>query len=144
MRWLDQEGCIKYLSQSERDFIENDLGDPHYYQTQVEGLNVFAWVLQFVNSMSFESACSKTLISYFPDIKNGKSSSEFRNESLVRPLDEVISICDLSYCLHWAIVNSRISSDALPQLGSHVVIERRRALEWMLSTVDWDEVNLDT
>lgn len=145
IRWLEQEDCIEYLSESERDFIENGEGDTSYFQSQVEALNTFAWVLGFVKSMPFDSLCDNTLIKRFPDIKNGKSSSGYKAQSAVRSIDKIISACDLSYCLHWAIVNSEMNAKDLPSdVCSHVVIERRRALEWILSTDDWDEISLDT
>ncbi|KJZ13313.1 hypothetical protein TW85_13940 [Marinomonas sp. S3726] len=145
IQWLEQEGCIEYLSESERDFIENDEGDTAYFQSQVEGLNAFAWVLGVVKSIPFDSVCDNTLIRRFPDIKNGKSTSDYKAQSVVRSIDKIISACDLSYCLHWAIVDSGMNTRELPgDVGGHVIIERRRALEWMLSTTDWDEIGLDT
>ncbi|EEZ39305.1 DUF4272 domain-containing protein [Photobacterium damselae] len=145
IQWMVREGVIDYLSDSERSFLNDGEGDISFFQSQVEGLNAFAWALGFVKSIPFDSTCDNTLIKRFPDIKNDKSSSEYKTQSAVRSIAQIISACDLAYCLHWAIVNAEVNiQDLHGDVGRHVISERRRALEWILCTDDWDEISLDT
>lgn len=143
--WIMQECATDQLAETEREFLVSGEGDSAYFQSQVEGLNAFAWALGVVKSMHFDSVCDNTLIKLFPDIKNGKSSSEYRDQSQLRSIEEILSVCDLAYCLHWAVRDADVNNRDLPGcVASHVIVERRRALEWMLTTKDWDEVSLDT
>ena len=145
IQWMEQEGLIDFLSDSERSFLNDGKGHISFFQSQVEGLNAFAWALGFVKSMPFDSTCDNCLIRRFPDIKNDKGSSEYKTQSAVRSIAQIMSACDLAYCLHWAIVNAEVNDQDLHGVvGRHVIIERRRALEWMLCTDGWDEISLDT
>ncbi|MFC4701509.1 DUF4272 domain-containing protein [Glaciecola siphonariae] len=145
IQWLERERVIDYLSDSERIYLNEREDNITRFQSQVEGLNAFAWSLGFVKSISFDSACDNSLIKHFPDIKNNGSSCEYKALSSVRSSSQIISVCDLAYCLHWAIVNAEANSvNLLSDVAQHVIIERRRALEWMLCTDDWDKLTLDT
>ena len=116
-----------------------------YYQKQVEALNAFAWVLGYVQEMEFDQVCANNLIALYPDIKNKASASEFRAKSNLRSMEEIVEKCDLAYCLHWAITDAQLANRRSPiNIGTHVIIERRRALDWILCDQDWEEVSLDT
>lgn len=143
--WISSEKIESYLSGSEKAFITGDEGDDAFFRKQVEGLNAFAWVLGFVKTLDFGCVCDNTLIKKFPDIKNTKPSTEFKLKASVRSLDEIVSACDLAYCLHWAISDAAIEGrEPQKAVGSNVIVERRRALEWVLSTDDWDDISLNT
>lgn len=145
IQWLEKERVIDYLSDSERYYLNEREGNTSLFQSQVEGLNAFAWSLGFVKSIPFDSACDNSLIKRFPDIKNNGRSSEYKAKSAVRSSSQIITACDLAYCLHWAIVNAEVNNlDLHVNVEKHVIIERRRALEWMLCGDDWDELSLDT
>ncbi len=63
----------------------------------------------------------------------------------LRSDDQIVSAADLAYCLHWAIRQSELEGKRPPgKVPPYVVVERRRALEWLLSDEDWDDVPLDT
>ncbi len=80
-----------------------------------------------------------------PNLKASEASAEFRNRVNPRSVAEVVVVCDLAYCLHWAIRQSELRRERLPgNLKPYVVLERRRALEWLLSQEAWDEVPLHT
>ena len=143
--WLNQEELDSVLSESESLFLKGSDSEKVHYQKQVEALNAFAWMLGYVKEMEFDQVCENNLISLYPDIKNKASSTEFRAKSNIRSLQEIVEKCDLSYCLHWAVTDAGLSNKRLPgDIGTHVIIERRRALEWALSNDEWDEVSLDT
>ena len=143
--WLEAENAFNYLAESEKSFLIDDEGDGSYIQSQVEALNAFAWSLGIVKHLAFDQVCENNLIKQFPDIKNNGDSSAYRAKSKSRSLGEIVQSCDLAYCLHWAIVQAQIEGKKLlGDVGPHVIIERRRALEWMLSEEDWDELSLDT
>ncbi len=114
-------------------------------QDQVEALNAFAWVLGFVPEMPFDRECVDDLITVFPDLKAGASSSDYRNDARLRLSSEAFEALDLAYCLHWAVVDAQLNGRSSPRSNdAYIIVERRRALEWMMSDVEWDDVSLDT
>ena len=143
--WLEKEGIYNRLVASEKSFLADDDGDVPFIQSQVEALNAYAWSLGIVNSFEFDQVCRNDLIRLFPDIKNNGNSMTYKAKAKLRCLEDIVTACDLAYCLHWAIVQSLLENKILHNdVGPHVIIERRRALEWMLSKDDWDELSLDT
>ncbi len=80
-----------------------------------------------------------------PNLKQSQSSTDFRKKANPRPLEQIVMACDLAYFLHWAIRQAELSGKQPPaNLKPYVIVERRRALEWLLSKEAWDEVPLDT
>lgn len=143
--WLENEGAFGSLAGSEKRFLNGEEGDLSIFQSQVEGLNVLGWALGFVRSLEFDQVCDNSLIRIFPDIKNNVSSSAFRAQARFRKLEEITRALDLAYCLHWEVVQNQIEGrQQAPGIKPHVIVERRRALEWILSAEDWDELDLDT
>ena len=53
---------------------------------------------------------------------------------------------DLYYRYHWACVEKSINPQTnIGDLNPEVVLERRKGLEWLISTKDdWNEISLDT
>ncbi len=63
----------------------------------------------------------------------------------MKSVSEIAKALDLAYCLHWSIRDAEIHGREIPRvLSPNVIIQRRKALEWMFSEENWDEVTLDT
>ncbi len=142
--WLKQEALTDSLSEEERRFVFEGFGQANRFQVQVEGMWALAWAMGIVNEMNFSKDCDNRFATMLPDIKQSQSSSEFRKKANPRSLEQVVAACDLAYCLHWAIRQSELSGKQPAKLKPYVVVERRRALEWLLSEEGWDEISLDT
>jgi hypothetical protein len=143
--WLDQEMLIDSLTGPEKRFIFEETVQTERFKVQVEGMWAIAWATGIVSDMNFGKDCDSRFAAMLPNLKVSQSSGAFRKKASPRPLEQVIAACDLAYCLHWAIRQSEISDKyPLGNLKPYVVIERRRALEWLLSKESWDEVPLDT
>lgn len=140
--WLEREGLYEALSTAERSFVEDALsagGSP--LQAQVEALGIFAWALGHAPPLQFDQALPSNLVKIFPDLRNGESSQRFIIGCRLRSTNELISMLDLAYCLHWCVVDTPARPS---KIHLHVVAERRRALEWMLGKDDWEAISLDT
>ena len=143
--WLEREKLTSVLSRAEQSFLRGDSGPVQDLQTQVEGLCVFAWALEFLPSLDFSKPSPNHLVSVFPNFKAAEESSRFRSRARLRTQEDIVAACDLAYCLHWAITQAALDQKVRPgKVPPHVVIERRRALEWMLSSDEWEDVSLDT
>lgn len=144
IKWLKKEFIYGYLSNSEIDYLLNSTEEDGFFNRQVESLNVFAWSLFLVETIDFSAHCSSNLVSKFPDILKFENSKYFKKMSKLRDYETIYEFCDLSYCLHWAFVENPVDKRRNSNVEKHVVIERRRALEWLISDVGWDELSLDT
>ena len=145
--WLRQEGLLDALSSMESDYLNDISRSPQNTQGQwqVEGLWTLAWAAGRHDIMDFSSSCAENFVQMLPDIKNAASSRTFQNELKLRAETDLLKAADLAYCLHWAIRDAELNGNTAPGLvPPEVVIERRRALEWMLGDEYWDDVNLDT
>lgn len=79
-------------------------------------------------------------------VQQFSSFSEFKDACSMRSKDEIIEMADLYYNYHWACVDNRINpKTSCGALSEGVVMERRKALEWLIcEETDWKEISLDT
>lgn len=143
--WLEQEALKGSLSEQEQRFVFEGMCEADRFKLQVEGMWALAWAMGIVNDLNFAQDCDNRFATMLPNLKQSQSSADFRRKANPRELEQVIAACDLAYCLHWAIRQAEISGKQLPAiLKPYVVVERRRALEWLLGKEAWDEIPLDT
>ena len=143
--WLARETSDPHLTPSESRFLQIRTGDPRMFRERIEGIWALAWSIGVVPDLDFEKPCATNFVLCLPDLKGNKSSAAFRENCMLRPHEQVVSACDLAYCLHWAIRELKLKGMDVPNaVAPYVIIERRHALEWLLTSVDWDDVTLDT
>jgi hypothetical protein len=143
--WLKQETLTGSLSEQEKVFLFEGVGQPDRFKLQIEGMWALAWAMGIVNELDFAKDSDSHFVTMLPNLKELESSSAFRKKARPRPLDQVIGACDLAYCIHWAIQQSNLSGKRPSgNLKPYIVVERRRALDWLLSNSRWDEIELNT
>jgi hypothetical protein len=142
--WLKQEALTSLLTPQERAWVFEGVGQPSRFQAQIEAMWALSWAMGVVSEIDFGKDCDKRFAAMLPNLKASESSSDFRKKANPRPLKAIVASCDLAYCLHWAITQSELSGKRPGNLKAYIVIERRRALEWLLSKEAWDQVPLDT
>lgn len=144
LKWIEREQLIPYMSDSEKRFLHDGVGELEL-RWQVEGLWALAWCAGFVDDLNFAVECSDELVTVLPDLQKNESSPAYCERIVVRDVGSIVAKCDLAYCLHWAIRDAALRRQRPPgSLHPIRVVERRRALEWMLTRDDWDSVALDT
>ena len=111
---------------------------------QIEGMWALCWCLGIVPELDFSKPCSNDFVKLLPDLKRNEPGDEFRKKAVLRDPREVVAQCDLAYCLHWGVIHAELSGKRQRAIKSYMIIERRRALEWMVSDDPWDELSLDT
>lgn len=143
--WLEREGLTDALTDHESRYVLRGSGDSLRFIVQVEGLWALAWAMSMVDVLDFSRDCADDFVRMLPDLTKAEPSAGFRAGLRPRPIEDVVAAYDLAYCLHWAVRESRLSDQwRAGNLQPYVVIERRRALEWLLCTDDWDETPMDT
>lgn len=145
-KWLKKEGLYDGLAHSEVRYLD-DPSDQNtsLFQWQVEALWAITWVASHHDKLDFSDSCSDDFITLFPDLNEGTPSTNFKELAEVKGSEEVVAALDLVYCLHWAIRDAELRGMPVPgKVPPLVVRERRRALEWVVSNEDWDDIVLDT
>ncbi len=141
--WLEREGGIEALTQAEREFLNGAQMNAAPFMEQIEGMWALCWCLRIVPELDFSKPCSGDFVKLLPDLKKDETGAAFKGKASLRDFQEVVTKCDLAYCLHWGVVH--VETGKLKKaIKTYVIMERRRALEWMLSDELWDEVPLDT
>lgn len=146
LTWLEHEGYTEYLTSREQNFLTESVDVIGYnFMYQVESLWALAWGLSLVDALNFSRECDDNFVELLPNLHSLQSSREFRSRVILRSVDEVMAKCDLAYCLHWSVRQNMLDNKILPgTVPPYVVIERRRALEWLLADEEWDDISLDT
>ncbi|MBA4536391.1 DUF4272 domain-containing protein [Bacillus aquiflavi] len=113
---------------------------------QYEAYWVLIWALGFVEELSFPSDICNCDFA-IKTVSNCTSFEEFYEKAVLRESAEILNEADLIYRYHWACVNARVNNSSEPgNLNESVVVERHRALNWLISyqQADWDHVRTDT
>lgn len=143
--WLDRECKIDTLALEERQFLLIQQGDARRLAQQIEGLWALAWSVGGVSDFCFDRPCAADFVVRLPNVDEGESSSTFRGAARLRPDSEIVAAADLAYCLHWAIRELHLHNAKPPgAIAEYVIVERRHALEWLLSNDAWTDIHLDT
>lgn len=148
-RIIEQFGAEDFFTEKEKNFMYNDNPDKVecvQFAWQYECYWVFLWALSYVDELDFpDEICDvKTVIEC---LKYAGSYENFYNKAVVREKEEILDQADIIYRHDWACVNARINNYSAPGgLNDEVVVERHRALNWLINYEDlhWDYVRTDT
>lgn len=145
VEWLGREATTQLLTAAEARFLRTKAGDRRAFMEQIEAIWALAWGIGIVPDLDFGKPCAQDFVLRLPDLKEDKSSADFRGIAKLRPHEDIVAACDLAYCIHWAIRESQLAGVKTPgKVETYVIVERRRALEWLLTDVSWEEITLDT
>lgn len=114
---------------------------------QYECYWVMLWVLGYIEELSYpNNVCD--IPKAVTILKEAGTYYNFFNKTNLRNENDILDQADLIYRYDWACVNSRLKGEDAPSSGldSGVVLERHRALNWLInySDQDWDNISTDT
>jgi hypothetical protein len=148
--WLAQNGLLSALSYREREilgsegnFEEQERRNLYWY---IEALWALAWVGSLTPNLSPIEPVGSNLATLLPDIRVNESGAAFRTAFRLRPMESLLRMLDLYYRSHWYARNGQLNGFATDPFSLDVIMERRKALEWVSdSTIeDWDDTPADT
>ena len=124
-------------SYTKQDVIDLDWAYEAYW--------MLCWCLGLVDDIKDASNicdCEKA-ISFVMD---SDSLKEFKSKCNLRSISQILDMYDLYYRYNWAINNKQVDASTLVgNLNPSIVIERRRALEWIVSDKeDWYDISFNT
>lgn len=103
------------------------------------------WALGFVDNIVVpDDVCNSD--DAINIIMENSSYEEFTSKARLRNLNEILDMVDLYYRYDWACTEKRINPETpIGFLNPEVVYERRRGLEWLISSeMDWHDISLDS
>lgn len=136
-----------YLLEKEKKLFSNDYTEQDVIDVAwtYEAYWSLVWALGLVDDIEypFDTCDCKTAIKIVGDCR---SYEEFKSKCKLRDIEEILDMLDLYYRYHWATTENRINPKTpIGKLNPDVVVERRRGLEWLISTLDdWNDISLDT
>ncbi|MCM3701848.1 DUF4272 domain-containing protein [Paenibacillus macerans] len=146
---LDQFGVADELTEAERELLEQAepaRQDAINLTWQYEAYWALLWALGVVDSLDFpDHTCDCDFA--IQAVSSCGGFAEFLERTSLRRPEEILDEADKIYRLHWACVNDRIQGrEPAGGLSESVVMERRRALFWMIGYRDeaWDDISMDT
>lgn len=122
-------------SYNQQDAVDMDWAYEAYW--------ALCWCLGLVDDISNPGVlcdCNKA-ISF---VLNSSTLKDFERKCKLRSIEEILDMHDLYFRYNWAVNHSKVDSNtSLGNINSSNVIERRRALEWVLSSEDdWYNLTL--
>ena len=141
-------GAEKFFSPEEAKFIKDpkpDQQDRINFSWRYECAWVLLWSLGYVETLPKpEGICDvPKLVGFIKD----RDTAEFIKDAKLRPFPEILDQTDLIYRYHWTATEARIKNKPTPaKLEAGVVLERHRALNWLIGYMDqeWDDISTDT
>lgn len=148
LEWLATEDVADHLSADESRYLRSPSPrDRGRFRYSVEALWALTWAGRYHDDFDFRSPCSNDFVSMFPDLKTNTDSGSFLRRCSLRSLEEIAAVADMAYCIHWALREYQIKGQggsSFSNIEQHVVTERRRALDWLISADEWDSISPDT
>lgn len=145
-RWIERE-CLKpKLSHQETEFLRKPTqSSVPRFQWRVEALYALQWAGDEAAECLVTKELPDDLVNRLPAIQSGDSVSTFVEQFQLRAAVDLVSALDCLYCMHWAMRQSNLDGKPIElPIDPRAVCERRYALEWLTSSADWDEIELDT
>lgn len=145
-KWIESENLANSFTKKELVLLNGEAKDFLIdFQIQADSLFCLLWAAGLIEKMQLSEQLRSDLVSFVPDLRILESSKPYLLKMKKRSENEIFEKTDLAYNLHWAITHARLNGKPIPKpLNQITVIERRRALEWICSDCNWDEVPLDT
>lgn len=147
-RLLETYQIRPHLTPNELAFVLDKSPSEHdriQFTWRHEAAWALLWALGFVAELGKpDRICD---VEYAAGTMAERTTSQFVEDSELRPIAEILDQADLIYRYHWAVRNARLKGQQAPAaLDPGVIQERHHALNWLIGydEQDWDHVSTDT
>lgn len=144
LAWARAEGLLSSFEKEEAVFLRGEAYEVRF-RFQVEAIFALCWAVGFERRLNWFEAVDDGFALRLPNLKTGERLARFRARATLRDVSEIAEAADYGYCLHWTMRDAALrgGDQAIP-IEQYVIVERRRALEWLIGDAKWYEVSLDT
>ena len=150
-KWIKRFNAYEFFTPKEKAFLENKspkMPECIKFSWQYEPLTVMLWALGLMDTEDALSIPAE--ICDVPEavglMKDYQSYEEFLSDVALRDAEAILDQVDLIYRYDWACVEDRIKNPKMNRDEWGIVMERHRALNWLVNYCgdDWDDVTTDT
>lgn len=148
--WLKENNLMEFITPNETHILDTQYSDlteqeqSDLYWT-IEAVWALAWVGRKHNNLTFNTSVEDTLAGMTPSFQDNESGEGFIEGFSSRPAKEIFTKLDQFYRAHWYAKNSDLSGSDSPAADVDLIMERRKALEWVCNKhEEWDLISLDT
>lgn len=140
--WTAEIGIRRALSPSEVAILRGRAEDvPPILLEQMEALWALGWACSLFRGIDYTRLAGPELGMIFGDLDDLPDVRALRKRCKLRRFEDILAAVDLSRCLSRGIDLAVKQRKPMPgKVQPYVVIQRRRALEWLISDKPWDEV----
>jgi hypothetical protein len=140
--WVEEAGIEAAVAPSEERILTGRPEEvPVRLLDRMEALWTLGWAASLFRALDFGRICGPELAMIFGDIENLRGVRALRKRCGMRRYEEVVAACDLARCLHRGLLIADRSGAPPPgKVEPHIIVERRRALEWLVGQQGWDEI----
>ena len=137
-----------HLTPKELAFVLDNSPSQHdriQFVWRYEAASTLLWALGFVAQLG--KPIQPCDVQFAVETMSGTTTSQFIEDSELRPIVDILDQADLIYRYHWAVRNARIKGQQVPaNLDRDVTEERHYALNWLIAYLEqaWDDVSTDT
>jgi hypothetical protein len=137
-----------HLTPKELAFVLDNSPSQHdrtQFIWRYEAACTLLWALGFVAQLG--KPVQPSDVAFAVETMTGTTTSQFIEDSELRPIADILDQVDLIYRYHWAVRNARLKGQQIPaDLHPDVTEERHYALNWLIGYLEqaWDDVSTDT
>ena len=147
-RVLESYELRPHLTPKEIAFVLDDSPSQHdrlQFTWRYETAWTLLWALGFVAQLGKPAQICD--VEFAVRTMTETTTSQFIEDSKLRPIADILDQADLIYRYHWAVRNACIKGQQIPAaLDPGVTEERHYALNWLIGYEEraWDDVTTDT
>ena len=148
--WTQANSLATHLSSAEQVLLtkrNGELSDQENINLYwyIEALWALMWAGSLIPDLPIDQPVGDTMASLVPNLQEAEGTDKFAGVMRLRPYGEIYRMLDLYYRAHWFTEDARINGYATGEISGDVIMERRKALEWLMNeSINWDNVPLDT
>jgi hypothetical protein len=137
-----------YLTPKELAFVLDNSPSQHdrvQFIWRYEAASTLLWALCFVDQLG--KPVQMCDVKFAVATMTERTTSQFIEDSELRPIADILDQADLIYRYHWAVRDAHLKGQQIPAaLNPDVTEERHYALNWLIGYLEqaWDDVATDT
>jgi hypothetical protein len=145
---MKERGWDLFLTEHERrSLVTGEVSDQDLidFSWMKESCKVLLWAGTLVDDDLFEDFAECDFSAFYALIPPRRPFDEYLQAFHLRGEEVLVENVDFYYCLHWFFRDpARRRTPLKVPIKQSMVVERRRALEWVTHDVAWDRVAMDT
>jgi len=145
--WLQENAVLELLTEDEKKLFKGKLDKTSKNEAfwRLQTLYTYCWIGKIIDHFSWPGSGVDyhEMFEYIPEEISVKS---FKKKFKFRDIKEIVQQLDVYYNMHASLIHHELWTDK-KQLEAYeigVFIERRLALEWVLSSLSIEDISLDT